>query len=409
MTPEIRRVREDELPAYFESMSSAFLERIDAAKVAEEVKPLWDLDRAWVALDGDLVCGSFRSWATELTVPGGERLPAAAVSAVTVRPTHRRRGILRSMVAAEHGAIRERGEAVGLLYASEFPIYGRFGYGPGCREANWTIDTHATSFHGIPASGVEMTTASADTATAMKTVFEAWRLRQPGEIRRNNYRWDFDLGLRDSAWGPSWKGYLALHRDGAGQVDGFIRYHADEKWEHRQPRSVVVVDELHALTEQAYAALWRYLVEIDWAGTVKAERRSPSDRLPWLLTNLRAAEVSDVGDGLWVRLFDVPRALEARRYEREGSLVLEVIDAEARGGRLRVLLDAGPDGATCRVTDRPADLTLDVGALGAAFLGGTRLGDAVLARGADEHRAGTLAQAERLFRTHDEPWSSTFF
>jgi predicted acetyltransferase len=254
-----------------------------------------------------------------------------------------------------------------------------------------------------------MTTASADAATAMKTVFEAWRLRQPGEIRRNDYRWDFDLGLRDPAWGPSWKGYLALHRDGSGQVDGYIRYHADEKWEHRQPRSVVVVDELHALTEEAYAALWRYLVEIDWAGTVKAERRSPSDRLPWLLTNFRAAEVSDVGDGLWVRLFDVPRALEARRYEREGSLVLEVIDKEARGGRLRVLLDAGPDGATCRATDRPADLTLDVGALGAAFLGGTRLGDAVLAGGADEHRAGTLAQAERLFRTHDEPWSSTFF
>lgn len=409
MTPDIRRVREDELPAYFESMSSAFLERIDAAKVAEEVKPLWDLDRAWVALDGDRVCGTFRSWATDLTVPGGGRLPAAAVSAVTVVPTHRRQGILRSLVAAEHGAIRERGEAVGLLYASEFPIYGRFGYGPGCREANWTIDTHATSFHGNPVSGVEMTTPGADAATAMKTVFEAWRLRQPGEIRRSDYRWDFDLGLRDSAWGPAWKGYLALHRDGSGQVDGYVRYHSEEKWEHRQPRSVVVVDELHALTDEAYASLWRYLVEIDWAGTIKAERRSPADRLPWLLTNLRAAEVSDVGDGLWVRLFDVSRALEARTYEREGSLVLEVIDTEARGGRLRVLLDAGQAGATCRVTDRPADLTLDVGALGAAYLGGTRLGDAVRARGVDEHRGGALAQAERLFRTHDEPWSSTFF
>ena len=409
MTPEIRRAREGDVRAMFECMSTAFLERFDAAKVAEEVKPLWDLDRTWVALDGERVCGTFRSWATELTVPGGQRLPAAAVSAVTVLPTHRRRGILRSMVAAEHGAIRDRGEAIGLLYASEYPIYGRFGYGPGCRDANWTIDTHATSFHGPPATGVEITTASANVAAAMKAVFETWRLRQPGELRRRDHHWDYDIGLRQSAWGPPWKGYLALHRDGSGEVDGYARYHADDKWEHGQPRSVVTVDELHGLTEEASRSLWRYLVEMDWAGTVKAGRRSPSDRLPWLLTNLRAAELSDVGDGLWVRLFDVPRALEARTYEHEGSLVLEVVDAEAPGGRLRVLLEAGQDGATCRVTDRSPDLTLDVAALGAAYLGGTRLGDAVLARGADEHRPGALRAAERLLRTQDEPWSSTFF
>ena len=119
MLPEIRRVREDELPAYIESMSTGFLERPSVERVAEEVKPLWDLERAWAAFDGDRVCGTFRSWATELTVPGGGRLPAAAVAGVTVMPTHRRRGILRGMVAAEHAASRERGEAVALLHASE--------------------------------------------------------------------------------------------------------------------------------------------------------------------------------------------------------------------------------------------------------------------------------------------------
>ena len=114
-------------------------------------------------------------------------------------------------------------------------------------------------------------------------------------------------------------------------------------------------------------------------------------------------------DGLWVRLFDVPRALEARTYEREGSLVLEVVDDEAWGGTRRLLLDAGPDGATCRPTDRSPDLTLPVAALGGAYLGGTRLRDLVVATGADEHRPGALAEADALLRTADEPWCSTFF
>ena len=148
---------------------------------------------------------------------------------------------------------------------------------------------------------------------------------------------------------------------------------------------------------------------MDWVGQIKAERRSPSDRLPWTLVNARAASKSGVGDDLWVRIFDLPRALAARTYESEANVVLEVVDAEATGGRSRVALDAGPDGASCRVTDRSPDLTVDVSAVGAAFLGGTRLRDAVLATGVDEHRSGALADVERLFRTLDEPWCTTFF
>lgn len=408
MSLEIRRVRDEDLPAYIESMSTGFLERPDIDKVAEEVRPIWDLERTWAAFVDGKMCGTFRSWATELTVPGGH-LPAAAVAGVTVLPTHRRRGVLRGMVDAEHGAIRERGEAFGLLYASEYAIYGRFGYGPGCREAIWTLDTHGARFHGAPTGRLELVKADMDAVAAMKGVFEAWRVRQPGEIWRRDFRWEYDIGLRESAWGPMWKGFLVLHRDSTDAVDGYARYHAEDKWEHRQPRNVVVVDDFHALTDDAHASIWRYLSEIDWAATIKAERRSPAERLPWLLANARAAEISELGDGMWIRLFDITRALEARRYDREGSLILEVIDQEAPAGRTRLLLDVGPAGASCRETDRSADLTLDVAALGAAYLGGVSLRDAVAASGVDEHRPGALAQADALLRTHVEPWSSTFF
>jgi predicted acetyltransferase len=409
MNPEIRRIREDELAAFVESMSAGFLERPDVDKVAEQVKPSWDLDRTWAAFDVDRIVGTFRTWATELTVPGCARLSGAAVTNVTVLPTHRRRGILSAMVAAEHGAIRKRGEAVGLLWASEYPIYGRFGYGPGCRDMVLSIDTNRTSFHGESTGRVELAKPDEASRDAIKAVFEAWRVRQPGEIRRRDVGWDFDLGLIESAWDPRWKGFLALHRDAAGDVDGYVRYRTEGKWEKHQPRNVLNVDELHALTDDAYVGLWRFLTEIDWVATVKAERRSLSERLPWLLTNARAATPSDPGETIWVRLFDIPRALEARTYEREGSVVLEVVDSEAPGGRSRVHLEASPSGAKARSTKRSPALTLDVSALGAAYLGGARLRDAAVARGVDEHRAGALDEATALFRTLDEPWCSTFF
>jgi predicted acetyltransferase len=407
MSIEIRPARPDELPAYFDSLSTTFLDRPDVDKAAAEVRGLWDLERTIGAFDGPQVVATFRSFDTELTLPGLARLPATAVSAVTVLPTHRRRGILRQLVAREHALARERGEPLAILYAAEYPIYGRFGYGPATTTATWTLTTARTSFRG-PSGGVELV-RPADALPVLRSVFDADRLQRPGEIRRRDYRFEFELGLRDPAWGERWKGNVALHRNAAGHVDGYARYTPKETWEERQPRGTITLNELIALNDEAYGALWRFLGEHDLVATVKAEGRRRDERLPWLLTNARAAVASDVGDALWVRLLDVRRALEARAYERSGALVLEVIDAEAPGGRLRLALDVGDGGATARPTDRPPDLTLDVASLGAACLGGTRLAHAVIPYGVEEHRSGALAEADALFRTAEEPWSATFF
>jgi predicted acetyltransferase len=408
VTVEVRRVRDDELRDYIDSISTGFHERPDVDKVTEEVRTHWDLDRAWAAFDGSGMCGTFRSWATELTVPGGDRLPGAAITAVTVLASHRRRGILRSMVAAEHAATRDRGEVVAVLHASEYAIYGRFGYGPGTREATWTLETGSTSFFEETTGDVALVRADETARATLKSVFEAWRERQPGELRRREIMWTDALGLVETGWGKRWQGFVAVHRE-AGDVDGYARYHVEDKWEQRQPRDLLHLDELHALTDEAYTSLWRFLAEIDLMATIKAPNRSPSERLPWLITNARAAVPSEVGDGIWVRLLDIPRALEARSYEHDLKTVIEVVDAEAPGGRLRLAFDAGPDGARCRPTSRSADLTVDVSALSAAYLGGTRLRDAVIASGFDEHRPDALARMERVLRTADEPWCSTSF
>jgi predicted acetyltransferase len=409
MAIEIRNAAPEQYHAAVDVINTAFLERPDTAAVAESLKSVWDPARVWVAYDDGTACGTFRSWATQLTVPGGATLPSAAVAAVTVLPTHRRRGILTAMAAKEHAALVERGEVVGLLYASEATIYGRYGYAPGTRNGDWAVNPRVTRVRGEPVGSVELMTPSAEAKEVIKAVHDAWRLRQAGEIWRRDITWDLSLGLVDEPWGERWKGWLVLHRDASGTVDGYLRYKADPKWEDRIPQGRIDVNELCALTDAAYADLVRYLLSVDLVGKVRLEGRRLGEPLAWLLTNIRAATMADAGDALWVRLFDVPRALEARTYEREGSLVLEVVDDDAWGGTRRLLLDASPSGATCRPTDRSPDLTLPVAALSAAYLGGTRLHHIVLGTGADEHRVGALAAADALLRTADEPWCSTFF
>jgi predicted acetyltransferase len=406
---EVRNVAPDQFAAAVDVISTAFLERPDIPAVAASMAEVWDPARTWLAWDGDRACGTFRSWATSLTVPGGAMLPAAAVAAVTVLPTHRRRGILTAMAAREHGALIERGEAVGLLYASEYRIYGRFGYAPATWVTDWVITPRAAG-PGAATTGTTELMAADETAKAtIREVFEAWRPRRAGEISRRDFTWDLRLGLRPEPWGESWKGWLLVHRDAQGAADGYARYKANPRWEGHQPVGDVEVVELIALDGAAYAGMVRHLLELDLVAKVKLEARAMSEPVRWLVANARAVSPADTADGLWVRLFDVPQALEARTYEREASLVLEVIDDAAFGGTRRLLLDAGPDGATCRPTDRSADLTVPVAALGAAYLGGTRLRDVVLATGADEHRLGALAVADALLRTADEPGCSTFF
>ena len=179
---QIRNATPAEFQAAVEVISTAFLERPEVRNVAEAMHEVWEPERTWVAWDDAQACGTFRSWDSELTVPGETHIPAAAVAAVTVLPTHRRRGILTRLAAAEHGALRERGEAVGLLYASEYSIYGRFGYAPGTRHTAWQVTTGATRMRGEPTGTVQLVAPDAGARDQARAVFEDWRVRQPGEI-----------------------------------------------------------------------------------------------------------------------------------------------------------------------------------------------------------------------------------
>lgn len=405
----IRTISPDETATWLASLRTSFNASWPVEPLAEDVRTLWDYERVWAATEGDAIVGTARTWATELTVPGGALLQGTAIAAVSVLPTHRRRGVMRGLMGADLAAARERGEVVGVLWASQAPIYSRFGFGPATRAAIWTVEVSARAIPGKARSGaLTITPVSVEARDLVKGVFERWRARQPGEVRRREFTWDLELGLRPRLRGDDpWAGTLVIHRDPGGEPDGYVRYHLEERWERRQGRGVLHVDELHTLTDEAYRDLWRLVCGMEWASSVRAEQRAAQERLPWLVSDGRTAQPESVADGLWLAIIDLPRALEARGYESDGHLVVGV--ASADGTVERVELDASRDGATCLPTDGSPDVVVPASALAAAYLGDVPLRVATIGSGADEHRPGALALLDRLLRTLDPPWCSTFF
>jgi predicted acetyltransferase len=410
---EIRAVTEAELPAWFEAAGSVFFmwPAGDPQAVADFRRPSMDLARTRGAFEDDAIVGTYRSFPTPLTLPGGGSLSASAVTAVTVRSTHRRRGILSAFEADDIARATAAGEAIGILIAAEWPIYGRFGYGPAAWRARWQLRSRAARFSSHPGGTVRIVSAK-EARAILPGIYDRYRAMQPGEIGRTDIRWDIELGIVQPPGRPKFAGLVAIHRSPEGEPDGYAVYHGEEKWDDGIPDNVVTVDELHAASAEAELALWQYLCSIDLVATINADSRRIREPLTWHLEDARALRLREVTEFLWIRIFEVERALAARRYERADRLVIEVVDAVGErpgpaAGRFE--LDASSDGVTCRRSDRSPDLTIEVKALGAAYLGGTRLIDAVRAGGASEATTGALARADALFRTADEPWCSTWF
>jgi len=412
MPPEIRPITPDELVDWVATSNVVF--HVDRPAVEEAVFRRevlhQDLGRTLAAIDDkQRVAGTLYSFPAELTLPGGTTILADAVSSVTVLPTHRRRGLLTRMLEADLRAARERGEVASILIAAEYPIYGRFGFGPATDQAAYTVNTPAAVFRRAAAGTVNLLPAT-ELRKVAPPIFDQFRRDRPGQIDRQPAIWDSHLRLRPAPWIASDQVLrCAAFMDPAGAIQGYVAYQVDGTWDRRLPTGKLEVLELIALTPDAYLGLWRYCCEVDLVSQVQARMRCVDEPLPWLLQNPRAAlPNTQRSDLLWLRPLDVPATLAARTYATPGRLVLELHDPlNLCGGRF--VLEGGPDGATCRATEASADLSMDLAALGALALGGTSPRILADAGAIDAQRPGALHQAEQLFRWPVTPWCSTFF
>ncbi|MGQ4716251.1 GNAT family N-acetyltransferase [Streptomyces anulatus] len=418
MSLDVRAITPSETADWMRAVGTGFLTASAGAPDEELVADRFadaDLSRTQGAFDAGRCVGTFRSFAQELTVVGGATVAADAISGVTVTPTHRRRGLLSRMMATDLAAAKERGEPVASLIAAEYPIYGRFGFGPAAWSAEWEVSVNRAGLDprrsGQPAGGgrIEMVDG-ADVRKAGPEVHGALAARQPGVVTRGERWWRQRTGVAPRPDHEKWtEPFYVLHRAADGMVDGLMVYSTDDKWgDAKQPLNTATVRDMIALNPAAERALWHYLCSIDWITAVRSGYRAPDDLLPLLLPDPRAARMITNADWLWLRMLDVPRALEARTYGVETSLVLEVRDdAGLAGGRF--LLDASTSGARCVTTTRSADLALDVAELATLYLGDESVRRLVDLGRAEELRAGAATTADAAFRTGRRPWCPDVF
>ena len=110
---------------------------------------------------------------------------------------------------------------------------------------------------------------------------------------------------------------------------------------------------------------------------------------------------------LWVRIMDVPRALEARSYSAPIDLVFEVHDPMGDiDGRYHLM--ASTEGAECSRTDAEASITLDAEDLGAIYMGRSRL-RALSRVGRLQGDPDSLAAADAAFTWDPQPWCPEVF
>lgn len=396
MSHSVRTGTPRDFDAIMRMLVLAFHDSFDDDQLIEINRLVFEPARSLVAVDGAEIVGHAGTFTRDLTVPGSV-MPAAFVALVGVAGTHRRKGIAKELLIRQLRDARAAGEPVAVLWASEGRIYQRFGYGMACRRLSLDVDTREVSLSGsAPSPGRIRADFPRELMKDAMSVYDSVVAQRPGYASRPGRWWEFlftDPPSRREGGGPK---RIAVH-DGPSGVDGYALFRVKSSWEAGGPNGQVIVNHLVAANPVAYRELWRWLLDIDLTRSVTLAFGSIDEPLLDMVNEPRRLHAS-LGDGLWLRVVDVPAALAGRRYPTRPDLAIEVSDPLIEENNGRFLLDG------TRVSrEREPDLALDIATLGSLFLGGGSAGALAGAGRVTELRPGAVAEADAAFRWHRAP------
>ncbi|MBB2996819.1 GNAT family N-acetyltransferase [Paeniglutamicibacter cryotolerans] len=377
-----------------------------------ELTAVYDDAAVAPGLGAEIPVATYASFTRSLNT-GARLIDAHLVTMVTVRPTHRRRGILSRMITADLAQAKERGLFVAALHASEGGIYGRFGFGRATEAQDYAVDVRGGLPMHAPVAGSVVQVQPARLGELIPEVFSRFHAATRGSVdRQRGYLMRGTGAWSDDGFEPDTALRAAVFHDAAGTAQGYVTYVFDG-WDAKVP--ALSVRDLVAATAQAYRELWRFLGDHDLIETVNYHQASVADPLPWFLSDARRVSASGRGDRLWLRILDVPGALGARSYVRDGTLVLTVRDRlslttgsyrlQASGGvgTITTLTSAGPPSA-----EAADGIELDIADLSSLYLGSVRVAD-LLAAGRLAGSPAAAARAVALFDGPGAPYCITGF
>jgi predicted acetyltransferase len=393
---EIRNPAEDELRAAMQAGETAFGGEQREGEF-ERFSKMIPRDRWFAAYDGGRPVGTAASFPFRLTVPGGE-LAAGGVTWVGVLPSHRRRGILTELMKRQIEDLRDRGEPLAILYSSEPPIYGRFGYGVAAPAVEMDGETARFSYRDDPGpTGAVRIIDAEEALRVLPSVYDTVRRDVPGFVARDSDVWKLTRLADPEHWrrGAGPKFFAVVEFD--GKPVGYAIYRIKTDWQDGFSQGQVRLVEAIATSPVATRELYRFVYGIDLVVRVQAGY-DPGSPLFLMVTDPRSLHLK-VSEGLWLRFVDLEAALAGRTYAGDDAVVAEVRDAFCpwNAGRWRI-------GKTVERTDDEADLELDTADLASAYLGAFDFKELGAAERVRELKPGVLQRASDLFRASRPPY-----
>jgi len=361
-------------------------------------------ERLHAAFEDGKAVGGAGAFPFRMTVPGAQ-IPAAGVTTVGVLPTHRRRGVLTAMMRAQLDDVRERGETISVLWASEDMIYGRYGYGMTSFAGALDLARDRAHFAlpSEPVGRVRLVSLE-DALGTFPAIYDRVAPETPGMFSRTRDWWEVrrlsDPPERRDGGGEHVRALLEMD----GEPAGYAIYRIHMRFEGGVSAGFVNVLESAGVTPLAVREIWRFLLGIDWVASIRADLLPIDHSLLLLLAEPRRMRFR-IRDGLWVRLVDLGAALSSRSYAADGAVVFEVADAFCPWNAGSWKLEGGK---AARTRER-ADMRLDVSALGSVYLGGFTFAQLARAGRVEELRAGAATRADALFHADRAPWCPEIF
>ncbi|HVF53876.1 MAG TPA: GNAT family N-acetyltransferase [Actinomycetota bacterium] len=407
MSITLRNITAEEVEAFLVTCEGAFGHTLRAEELPR-LQRIVEPDRSVVAVDDDTMVATSGAYSFTFSIPGGQ-IAGAGVTMVGVLPTHRRQGILTRMMTEQLADIHQRGEAIAVLWASEASIYQRFGYGLGAWHLDITVQRDRAHWRVPPSGrGRARLVQHEEALKVLPGIYDRVQPTIPGMFARSETWWDThrlpdDEHMREGG-GPMFRAVIEI--DGVPEAYALYRIHSE--WREGGPAGKLEVVEVLATTPEAYGEAWRYVFGVDLVQTIHTYWEPADSPLQMMLLEpgrLRGT----LSDSLWVRIVDVPGALEARSFATNEALVLGIEDPVCPWNEGTWRLTSQGGGAVAERTDAAPDITLGIADLGATYLGGVRWTQLAAARRVVEHTSGALVRADAMFVTPRAPWCPEIF
>lgn len=409
----IRQAVAADLDQFLAANEQTWGQQIDPEEL-EEARLLVTRDTALIASRGGdntaRADATFAHYQGGISVPGTPNLDCDFVTWVAVRPDARRQGALKTMMAHYLADAATRNVGWSTLWASEPGIYGRFGYGLACTQAQASIGSGQLADAAKPhLEGTTYKICPAD-SDSIATLHQVWKRYGDSHLGVPQWRCtDKTFGRTQVASAANMhlnKDVAVVYRDDQPVAAAMIERRP--KWENRAPVGTIYASFVVSASAKDRLVLAHHLSSFDLFTTTKFTCLSADDPMIWA-----AGGPSRVGavthDGLWMRPVHADIALASRTYSAPIDLTIAISEAvPGTADTVRLVSDNNGD-AECTATTKSPDVTVDSATLGALSFGAftpEALTSRIAAGNvvAQEHTAGsleTLFQAARSDRDVD--------